>query len=160
VLKCGSLTVWDSLAIIELLAERHPNLPIWPKDADARAIARSVAAEMHSGFADLRSECPMDFARIIGFPQVSDKTLADISRIVEIWRECRGRFGKEGDFLFGAFSAADVMYAPVASRFTTYAVDLARFGDDGSAERYRAAMMAMPEMQAWGEGARAEIEAG
>ncbi|MGB0087052.1 MAG: glutathione S-transferase family protein [Rhodomicrobiaceae bacterium] len=155
-LNSGGLIVWDSLAIIEFLAERHPNLPIWPTHPEARAIARCIAAEMHSGFPDLRNELPMDFVNIIGFPQVSDKTLADIGRIIEIWMDCRRRFGGSGAFLFGDFCAADAMFAPVASRFTTYQVDLARFGDDGVAASYRETMMAMPEMQAWGEAARAE----
>ena len=155
-LKSGGLIVWDSLAIIEFLAERHPNLPIWPGDPEARAIARCIAAEMHSGFPDLRNELPMDFVNIIGFPQASDKALADIGRIARIWMDCRRRFGGSGAFLFGAFSAADAMFAPVASRLTTYEVDPARFGDDGSAAAYRKTMMAMPEMLLWAEGARAE----
>lgn len=158
-LKTGDLVIWDSLAIIEFLAERHPNLPIWPNSPDARAIARSVSAEMHSGFADLRRECPMDFLGTQPFPDVSDNTRADIARVVAIWKDCRSRFGGAGHFLFGDFSAADAMFAPVASRFTTYQADLASFGDDGSAARYRDAMMAMPEMQAWAEDSRAEIEA-
>ena len=155
-LNSGGLIVWDSLAIIEFLAERHPNLPIWPTDPEARAIARCIAAEMHSGFPDLRNELPMDFVNIIGFPQASDKALADIGRIAGIWMDCRRRFGGSGAFLFGDFCAADAMFAPVASRFTTYQVDLACFGDDGIAAGYRETMMGMPEMRDWGEGARAE----
>ena len=157
VLKSGSLTIWDSLAIIEFLAEGHPDAPIWPPGPEARAMARCVAAEMHSGFPALRDEFPMSFIDIIGFPKASDKALDDISRIVEIWTGCRRRFGDGGAFLFGDFSAADAMFGPVASRFRSYEVDLARFGDDGSAARYRDAMMAMPEMQLWAEGARAEV---
>ncbi len=156
VLKSGSLTIWDSLAIIEFLAEGHPDAPIWPRNPEARATARCVAAEMHSGFPALRDEFPMSFVDIIGFPKASDKALDDISRIVEIWTGCRRRFGDGGAFLFGDFSAADAMFGPVASRFRSYEVDLARFGDDGSAAAYRETMMAMPEMQAWAEGARAE----
>ncbi|NJM35851.1 MAG: glutathione S-transferase family protein [Rhodomicrobium sp.] len=156
-LKSGGLVLWDSLAIIEFVAERHPNAAIWPKDAEARAIARCTAAEMHSGFYALRNEFPMDFINVLGFPDASDKALADIERIVAIWMECRKRFGGAGAFLFGDFSAADAMFAPVASRFTTYEADLARFGDDGTAARYRDLMMALPAMRLWREGAEAEI---
>lgn len=157
VLKSDGLLVWDSLAIIEFLAEQHPNKPLWPADLAARATARSVAAEMHSGFQALRNECPMDFVSVLGFPDASAAALADIGRIVEIWTDCRRRFGAGGAFLFGGFSAADAMFAPVASRFRTYQVDLSRFGDDGTAARYRDTMMAVPEMLAWAEGAKGEI---
>jgi glutathione S-transferase len=156
VLKCDGLLVWDSLAIIEFLAEQHPNKPLWPTDVAARATARCVSAEMHSGFQALRNECPMDFVNIVAFPDASANALADIERVVAIWLDCRRRFGAGGAFLFGGFSAADAMFAPVASRFQTYQVDLARFGDDGTAARYRDTMMAMPEMAAWAEGARLE----
>jgi glutathione S-transferase len=157
VLNSDGLLIWDSLAIIEYLAEQHPNKALWPVDMAARAIARCVSAEMHSGFQALRNECPMDFVTITGFPDASAQAQADISRIVAIWTDCRQRFGAGGAFLLGGFSAADAMFAPVASRFWTYQVDLGRFGDDGTAARYRDTMMAMPEMLAWAEGARAEI---
>ncbi|WP_088342948.1 MULTISPECIES: glutathione S-transferase family protein [Rhodomicrobium] len=157
VLKTGGLAIGDSLAIIEFLAEQHPNKSLWPADRDARAIARSVSAEMHSSFQALRNEFPMDFTSSLGFPDnASGQARADIARIVAIWGDCRRRFGGGGDFLFGAFSLADAMYAPVASRFRTYQVELSEFGDDGSAARYRDTMLAMPEMQAWEEAARAE----
>ena len=155
-LKAGDLVIWDSLAIIEYLSERHPDMAIWPQDAAARAIARSVAAEMHSSFTALRGELPMDFVNVLGFPQASDKVLADIGRIVEIWTDCRNRFGGGGAFLFGDFSAADAMFAPVASRFVTYEVELGRFGDDGRAARYRDTIMAMPELRAWHDAAQLE----
>lgn len=158
-LRTGDLVIWDSLAIMEFLAERHPNANIWPREEAARAIARCVSAEMHSGFSALRKECPMDFVRVHGYPQVSDRVEADIARIVEVWKDSRRRFGHEGEFLFGAFSAADAMYAPVASRFVTYEVDLARFGDDGTAATYRDAVMAMVEMRRWADEARAELAA-
>ena len=157
VLKSDSLLVWDTLAIIEFLAEQHPNKPLWLADPAVRAVARCVSAEMHSGFQALRNECPMDFINVLGFPDVSAPVLADIARIVGIWTNCRRRFGKGGEFLFGGFSAADAMFAPVASRFRTYEVDLSRFGDDGAAVRYRDTMMAMPEMLAWAEAAKAEM---
>ena len=156
VLKADGLLIWDSLAIIEFLAEQHPNKPLWPADREPRAIARCVSAEMHSGFQALRNECPMDFVHVLGFPEASEQALADIARVVAIWMDCRKRFGTDGDFLFGEFSAADAMFAPVVSRFRTYEVDPGRFGDDGAAARYLDAMMAHPEMLAWGEAARAE----
>jgi len=157
VLKSDGLLIWDSLAIIEFLAEQHPNKGLWPADVAARATARCVSAEMHSGFQALRNECPMDFLSVLGFPDASAQALADISRVAGIWADCRRRFGGGGAFLFGGFSAADAMFAPVASRFRTYEVDLSRFGDDGTAARYRDTMMAMPEMLAWAEGAKADM---
>jgi glutathione S-transferase len=153
VLRRGRLTIWDSLAICEYLAEIAPPACLWPEDANARAAARSVSAEMHSGFHALRKEFPMDFhARIEGLAP-SDQAQTDISRIAAIWRETRYDFGANGPFLFGAFSIADAMYAPVATRFRTYGIDLARFGDDGTAADYAQTLLAMPEMQEWGQGA-------
>ncbi len=157
VLKSGGLLVWDTLAIVELLAEQHPNKRVWPADRDARAIARCVSAEMHSGFQALRNECPMDFVNVLGYPNASASVLADIERIVAIWKDCRRRFGGGGPFLFGGFSAADAMYAPVASRFRSYEVDLGRFGDDGTAASYRDTMLSMPEMADWAEEAKTEM---
>jgi glutathione S-transferase len=151
VLRRGSLTIWDSLAICEYLAEVAPSL--WPGDANVRAVARSVSAEMHSGFHALRKEFPMDFhARIEGYIP-SDQAQTDISRIAAVWRESRRGYGANGPFLFGAFTIADAMYAPVATRFRTYGIDLAQFGDDGTAASYAETLLAMPEMQEWGEGA-------
>lgn len=158
-LKAEGLVIWDSLAIMEFLAERHPNEAIWPADSQARAVARCVAAEMHSGFAPLRNECPMDFRSTLAFPDV-EAVREDVARIVAIWTDCRRRYGAGGDFLFGAFSAADAMYAPVVSRFTTYRPDLAALGDEGAAARYVERVMAMPEMREWGEAAAGEPELG
>lgn len=157
VLKSDGLLVWDTLAIIEFLAEQHPNKAIWPADAAARAVARSASAEMHSSFQALRNECPMDFVNMPGFPDASAQTLADIGRVVEIWKDCHRRFAAGGAFLFGGFSAADAMFAPVASRFRSYEVDLSRFGDDGTAARYRDTMMSMPEMRAWADDAKTQM---
>ena len=157
VLKSDGLLVWDTLAIIEFLAEQHPNKAIWPADASARAVARSASAEMHSSFQALRNECPMDFVNMPGFPDASAQTLADIARVVEIWKDCHRRFAGGGAFLFGGFSAADAMFAPVASRFRSYDVDLSRFGDDGTAARYRDTMMSMPEMRAWADDAKTQM---
>jgi len=152
-LRRGNLAIWDSLAICEYLAEIAPHAHLWPEDADARAVARSISAEMHSGFHALRKEFPMDFhARIEGHIP-SDQAQTDISRITALWRDARHGFGADGPFLFGAFSIADAMYAPVATRFRTYGVDLARFGDDGIAAAYAKTLLAMPEMREWGQGA-------
>ena len=153
VLTRGSLTIWDSLAICEYFAEIAPHVRLRPEDANARAVARSVSAEMHSGFHALRKEFPMDFhARIEGHIP-SDQAQADISRITAVWRESRHGFGASGPFLFGAFTIADAMYAPVATRFRTYGIDLDQFGDDGTAADYASALLAMPDMQEWGQGA-------
>ena len=144
VLKDGAVTVWESLAICEYLAERFPEAGLWPDGAEARAHARVVAAEMHAGFADLRRDMPMDCpARRPGEGQTSG-ALADIARVTEIWRHCRRRFGSGGDFLFGRVGAADAMYAPVVSRFVTYDVPL----DEVSAA-YREAVLALPAMREW-----------
>lgn len=153
VLKRGALTVWDSLAICDYLAEIAPEAHLWPADLDGRAVARSVAAEMHSSFHALRKEFPMDFHARTEGGVPSAEAAKDISRIVSVWREMRAKFGVGGPFLFGGFTIADAMYAPVATRFRTYGFDLARFGDDGAAEAYAAALLAMPELWEWGEGA-------
>jgi glutathione S-transferase len=152
----GDLAIWDSLSILEYLAEQHPEAQLWSADRVARAVARSASAEMHSGFMALRQHCSMDlFAR---FPEASlpAEVESDIRRIVALWRDCRTRFGREGPFLFSRFSAADAMYAPVASRMRTYVPDLAPYGDDGTAQAYVDTIFAMPEMDLWAEGARAE----
>lgn len=153
----GDLTVWDTLAIVEHLAERNPAVAIWPRDARARSIARSVSAEMHSGFQALREHCPMDLLARAPKAELPEAVAADVGRIVALMRDCRARFGAGGPFLFGAFSAADAMYAPVASRFRTYLPDLKPFGDDGTAQGFVEVIFSMPEMAAWEDGARAEV---
>lgn len=158
-LKTEGGTIWDSLAILEFLAEAHPDRPWWPRERFARALARSVSAEMHSGFAALRQHLPMDFVSVRPLPEVPQEVEWDLRRLVAIWHDCRARFGGGDGFLFGAFGIADAMYAPVASRLRTYGVDLAAFGDDGTAAAYRDAVLAMPEMAQWGQGARAELAA-
>lgn len=155
-LKTNGLTVCDSLAIVEYLAERHPELGLWPGDAEARALARSISAEMHSGFSALRSEMAMDLLASLPTPPIGETLDHNICRIVAIWREARARHGGAGPFLFGAFSCADAMFAPVATRFRTYGVDLASFGDDGQAADYARTVLDLPEMTAWTEGAEAE----
>ncbi len=116
-----TITVWDSLAICETLSERHPEAKLWPDDANIRAVARAYAAEMHSGFAALRGTLSMDFARRHPTPPLDDATRADIARILEAWTQALDDSGRE-EFLFGDFSIADCMYAPVVSRFKTYGI--------------------------------------
>ena len=148
--------IWDSLAILEFLAEAHPAAKLWPERRDARALARSVAAEMHAGFAALREHCPMDLLARTPMATLPDAVGAEVRRIVALWRDCRRRFGASGPLLFGAFTAADAMYAPVASRFRTYLPDLAPYGDDGKAQAYVDALLALPAMAEWEAGARRE----
>ncbi|MCV9935929.1 glutathione S-transferase family protein [Boseaceae bacterium BT-24-1] len=147
----GAIAVWDSIAIIEYLAETHPELPIWPRDPAARALARSISAEMHSSFAALRSNCPMNLAWVHPARDRGEAVAADIARVTEIWRDARQRFGAGGPFLFGEFSAADAMFAPVASRFTTYSVAL-----DPVSAAYVETVQGTPGFQAWREAALAE----
>jgi glutathione S-transferase len=157
-LKADGLVVSDSLAILEFLADRHPELVLWPRDARARARARSVSAEMHAGFATLRNEMPMDLLGRLPQPPIRDELKGDITCIVAIWREALARFGAGGPFLFGAFSNADAMFAPVATRFRTYGVDLQRFGDDGSAAAYGRTILSLPALAEWTAGAEAEVK--
>ena len=137
----GECVVWDSLAIAEYLAERHPGL--WPADAAARAWARSVSAEMHSGFARLRDEFGMN-VRLRWKRLPSPEVAAEIARIVALWREGRERFGRGGAFLCGAFGIVDAFWCPVAFRFQTYGVAL-----DGAADGYLETLLALPAMQEW-----------
>ncbi len=157
VLWDGDLMIWDSLAILEYVAEKNPGAGLWPADASARAIARAVSAEMHSGFQPLREHCPMKILSSDPKAELPEPVEANIRRIVEIWKDARATFGAGGPFLFGAFSIADAMYAPVASRFKTYVPDLAAFGDDGTAAAYIETIFALPAIAAWAEGARQEI---
>jgi glutathione S-transferase len=146
----GDAVVWDSLAIIEYLADKVGRDRFWPKADDARAMARSMVAEMHSGYLPLRRQCPMNIRRRVeGEP--SDEVKADIVRILTLWAEARARFGKGGPFLFGTFCAADIIYAPVVSRFITYDVPL-----PGFARAYMEAVWEHEWMQAWIAAAEAE----
>ncbi len=153
----GDFAVWDSLAILEYLADAHPEKGLWPSGRKARALARCAAAEMHSGFMPLRRNCSMEILATNPLEPVPEDVEGDVRRIVALWRDCRAQHGKEGPFLFGAFTAADAMYAPVAARFRTYLPDLSKFGDDGAAAAYVATIFAMPEMAEWTEGARAQV---
>lgn len=150
-LRHGERVVWDSLAICEYLAETFPAARLWPDDAHARAVARAVSAEMHAGFAALRTTMPMDLKRRAPGEGRSDGTLADIARIAGLWRDARARFGAEGPYLFGRFSVADCLYAPVVTRFETYGVEL-----DAVCRAYADAVLALPSLRAWTEAARAE----
>lgn len=154
--EAGKTTaVWDSLAICETLAERHPEARLWPADANTRAVARSYSAEMHSGFADLREQLPMDFARRVPAPLMRDATKEQIARVLDAWERALAEHGADGGFLFGGFSVADCMYSPVVSRFVTYGVEL-----PDASRRYTERMMALPAMKNWGMAAKAEVEAG
>ncbi|HEX2841922.1 glutathione S-transferase family protein [Hyphomicrobium sp.] len=160
VLWADDLMVWDSLAILEYLADRHPDKALWPSDVRARAIARSAAAEMHSGFQALREHCPMNFLARDPKADHIDPVQVNIRRIVELWKDCRQRFGADGPFLFSGFSIADAMYAPVASRFRTYIENLGAFGDDGTCAAYIETLFALPAMKEWADGARQETASG
>lgn len=124
VLKCEDGVIWDSLAIAEYLAERFPEAHLWPRGEAARALARSICAEMHSGFLALRSHMPMDLQRHKPLTKVPPEVETDIARVIELWTLCRQGFGQDGPFLFGHASIADAFYAPVATRLRSYAVEL------------------------------------
>lgn len=156
-LKAGNLTIWDTLAIFEFLAESHPEIAIWPKDREARAMARVLSAEMHSGFENLRSEMPMDILGSKPFEEVSKGVGHDITRIIAVWRMSRETFGMGGEFLFGDFCAADAMFAPVTSRFRTYGLDLNAHGDDGTAQAYCDAVLSLPAIEEWTQGGREQM---
>lgn len=144
----GPLAIWDSLAICEYLAELHPTL--WPEGREARAVARSVSAEMHSGFPNLRNVCSMDMCAVTPLAEVPPEVQTEIDRIQALWNDCRARFGAKasGPFLFGRFSIADAMFAPVVSRFTTFAIPL-----DPVAQAYCGAIWSLPPMQEWKQAA-------
>lgn len=146
-------TVWDSLAICETLAERHPGAHLWPSDPATRAIARSYAAEMHSGFPDLREQLSMDFARRVVTPALRENTKDQVARIITSWEAALK--DNEGEFLFGDFCVADCMYGPVVSRFITYGIDL-----PPASRSYCERVMALPAMRDWGVASKAELDAG
>ena len=147
----GELTIWDSLAICEYLNEKFPAAQLWPKDPAARAVARSVSAEMHSGFTGLRTHCQMKVKESLPMAEPRDEVKADLARIDALWTDCRRRFGAGGPFLFGAFSIADAMFAPVVSRLRTYALPVSP-----SARAYVDTVWNSPGMQKWAAAARAE----
>ena len=145
--------VWDSLAICETLAERFPEKQLWPADARARQVARSICAEMHSGFQAMRGAMPMNIRSSHPGKGMNDKSRRDIDRVCAIWTACRERFGKGGPLLFGRFSVADAYFAPVVMRFKTYAVELSPV-----ARAYSDAVFALRGVHDWIEGALRETE--
>jgi glutathione S-transferase len=154
--KDGALVVWDSLAICEYLAEKcalEKSLALWPADPRVRAVARAVSAEMHSGFQALRSGMPMNLRAVARKVEMTAPLQADIDRIERLWADCRARFSDGGPWLFGHWSIADAMYAPVAARFVTYGVERAGVVDD-----YLGAVFGDPAFQEWRQAALAEDE--
>jgi glutathione S-transferase len=155
-LRHGDMTLWESLAICEYLAELFPAARLWPEDREARAFARAVSNEMHAGFAELRQNLPMDLRRRWPLADRMRRAGADVERVTAIWRECRARFGRHGaagpgEFLFGGFTIADAMFAPVTTRFLTYGVPL-----DPASQAYVEAVQGWPAMQEWTAAAKAE----
>ena len=140
----GDTAIWESLSILEYLAEKFPKAGFWPEDTRARALARSIAGEMHGGFQALRNHCAMNMARRVIKRELTPAVETNVRRIDTLWTDCRNRYGKGGPFLFGQYGAADAMSAPIVSRFHTYAVDV------GAASRaYMDAVMALPAWHEW-----------
>ena len=140
----GDCVVWDSLAIIEFLADRHGRDRFWPEDESARGLARSMAAEMHSGFSNLRRDLPMNVRKSYPPREISDEVRTEIDRIMQLWAQARARFGGTGDFLFGEWCAVDIMFAPVVTRFITYGVPVPPF-----AALYMKAVLSHPDVDDW-----------
>lgn len=140
----GDCVVWDSLAIVEFLADRHGKERYWPQDPTACGMARSMAAEMHSGFANLRRELPMNVRKTFPFKPIDEAVRKEIERILQLWAQARARFGSGGPFLFGEWCAADMMYAPVVTRFITYSIPMPPF-----AELYMKAVLSHPHVNEW-----------
>ncbi|WP_309612282.1 glutathione S-transferase family protein [Sphingomonas sp.] len=147
----GDIVIWDSLAIIEECAERSDRALFWPADPAARGMARSMAAEMHSSFANLRREMPVNIRRVVDGHVLSDPVRAEIDRIMVLWAQARARFGGTGDFLFDSWSAADIMFAPVVTHFVTYKVPMPPF-----AIAYMEAVLSHPHVVDWIEKAQEE----
>lgn len=151
VLHHGKLVIWDSMAILEYLAETFPEKKLWPVGKTARAVARAISNEMHSGFASLRNACPMNIRRAPKPIPLNDAVKADIVRVESIWRDCRKKFGKGGPYLFGKFSIADAMFAPVASRFSTYLLSA-----EDATNAYVATILGSSAFKLWQESALRE----
>lgn len=148
-----SRTIWDSQAIFEYLTEMFPERSWWSGDYQARAVARSICGEMHSGFLALRNAMPMNCRAHVPGKEISSEVQKDIDRITTLWRTCREMYGKNGALLFGRFTIADAVFAPVVLRFRTYGVEL-----DSVCQAYADAVIALPAMQAWLQDAEAESE--
>ena len=144
VLHHGGITVWESLAILDYLAESFYDRLWWPTDPHAKAHARTIAAEMHAGFGALRGAMPMNLSKVYPARTWADDVNKDVQRVQALWRDARDRFGGDGDFLFGDFTIADAMYAPVVTRFKTYAIEM-----DDVSSRYADAVLALPAMRTW-----------
>lgn len=153
-LKDGDLTVWDSLAICEYLAEKFPEAQLWPADPALRAMARAAASEMHSGFQSLRGECPMALEVEPRVAAISEATQKNVRRIVALWSQLLQRSG--GPFLAGEWSIADAFYTPVATRFRGYGIHLSDYGDDGSCGAYATRLLNTPEFLEWEAAAKAQ----
>ncbi len=151
VLLHGEVRIWDSLAIAEYLHEQFPDKGLWPRKSEDRAIARSISAEMHSGFAAMRQQLSMNVTKRFPTPALTDDTQGDLKRVFDIWNDCLSRSG--GPFLFGNFTIADAMYAPVTTRLTTYSIPLT-----GAIEKYVHSIAALPAMQEWIQTAQGETE--
>jgi glutathione S-transferase len=148
VLWDGEVVVWDSLAILEYLSDKVGRDRFWPKDDAARGMARAMVAEMHSSYLAMRRLLPMNIRKRVDGLELTDEARGDIVRILGLWAEARARFGKGGPFLFGTFSAADIFYAPVVTRFTTYGI-----GVPGFAQAYIQAILEHAWMAEWIQGA-------
>ena len=155
VLKAGDLTIWDSLAICEYLADRFPAAKLWPADLTKRALTRAAAAEMHSGFLSIRGECPMDLS-LESSVELSELTHADIRRVVDLFCDLRGRYVADGPYLIGEWSIADAFFTPMATRLRSYGVILSDFGDTGSAGAYVETLLGDPDFLEWRAAALAE----
>lgn len=151
ILKNGEQVVWESLAIIDYIADLYPDHAIWPRDQAARAYARSIAAEMHSGFSALRKACPMNIRKSYPAKARGAAVDQDVARILRLWRQARERFGAHGPFLCGAFSAADAMYAPIVTRFQTYSIPV-----DETARAYMDAVLKTASFRRWHKAAMEE----
>ena len=153
ILQLGDVTVWDSLAIAETVAERWPEKKLWPEDFGERAHARAISAEMHSGFVNLRDSMPMNCRAMGRKVHISDELGDEITRIIDIWAECHKHYGDRGGWLFGSFSVADAMYAPVVLRLRTYGINL-----PDSAGYYPHRLLESEAMQEWLAAAECETE--
>jgi glutathione S-transferase len=148
----GDLAVWETLAILDYLADKFPEKKLWPQDLKARGYARAISSEMHAGFAPLRQHCPMNMRRDRSKPrELTPQVKANVDRIDALWTEARSRFGKSGPFLFGTFSNADAMYAPVVSRFASYGIPVSP-----ASQAYLSAVMGLPAWKEWEAAARVE----